>query len=97
MRMTRCIIFTPVLPSRTRPESDAPRGKSAVKRLVIHPTDHEDFPRVELLDDSGDETGRVALEASGDQWIKSHSTNRAKDGSPGQNAFTQRARPSNQG
>ena len=47
--VTRGVALAPVLAAAARPEGHPPRRQGAMKRLVVHPADHEHLAAVVLL------------------------------------------------
>ena len=63
LRVARGVTLTPVLPAAAGPERHPSRCQGAMKRLIVHPPDHEHLTTVVLLDDGTHQTVGVALKS----------------------------------
>src|SRR3954454_2304317 len=60
----------PVLAAAARPVRRPPGRERAAQRLVVHPGEHQHLAGVVLLDDGGDEAGRVAAQQRRDRGVE---------------------------
>jgi hypothetical protein len=63
LRVARGVALAPVLAAAAGPERHPSRRQGAMKRLIVHPSDHEHLTTVVLLDDGTDQAVGVALKS----------------------------------
>ncbi len=69
--VTAGVPLAPVLLAGPRPEGHPTSGQGAAQGLVVHPTEHQHFQGVVLLNDGGDQPGCIARKARCDGGIES--------------------------
>ncbi len=53
LEVPRRVALSPILTARARPERHSALRERSMQSLIVHPPDHKNFTRVELLDNSG--------------------------------------------